>query len=170
MTIDPQQSSAKSSRGLRKLMLGLAFAGAFVTGGLVFSGATLAAEGMAMHEAMGGHGQMHVMMQAHIDKMLTEVAATPDQKARIHEILKGAMGSMGPMHQHMAAIHGDLHRLRTAPTIDRAALENLRAGTIADVGQASKTLVGALADAAEVLTPVQRAKLGTLMAEHHAAK
>jgi len=167
MTLDPASGAAQPRPRPRKLLVAAAFAATFITGGLVFSGATVAAEGVAMHAAMSGHGQMHAMMQAHIDKMLTEVDATADQKARIHEILKGAMQSMGPVHQQLMSAHGDLHRLLIAPTIDRAALEKLRSDSIANVDQASRTLVGALADAAEVLTPDQRAKLGTLMAEHH---
>jgi protein CpxP len=169
MTTEPDSGPAspghRQPRGVRKLLLGVAFAGAFVAGGLVFSGATLAAEGMAMHG--GGHMAMHAMMEGHVDKMLAAVDATPDQKARVHEILKGAMQSMGPLHERLASAHVELHQLLIAPTIDRAALEHLRAEKMADVDQASRTLVQALGDAAEVLTPEQRAKVGKLMAEHH---
>jgi Spy/CpxP family protein refolding chaperone len=165
MTADPNQPSLaarKPGRLVRRLLLGAAFAATFAAGGLVFSGAPAAAVEMAM-----SHAGMHAMMHAHIEKMLTEVEATPDQKARINAILTSAMQSMGPMHQKLASAHGDLHRLLTAPTIDRAALEQLRSERMADFDQASKSLVQSLADAAEVLTPAQRAKLGTLMAEHH---
>ena len=63
--------------------------------------------------------------------------------------------------------HHQLLALITAPTIDRAALENLRAEHIAAADRASKVLAQALADAADVLTPAQRAKLGAMAAEHH---
>lgn len=154
----------------RRLLVGAAFAATFVAGGLVFSGA--AAAGMAMaHCGMGhgaaGHGDMHALMGAHIDKMLTEVGATPDQKSRVQAILKTAMESMGPLHQRMEGTHGDLHRILAAPVIDRAALEQLRAARIADIDQASRSMVKAMADAAEVLTPEQRAKLAAQMAQHH---
>lgn len=69
------------------------------------------------------------------------------------------------LHQTLASLHGRL----TAPTIDRGALELLRSREIAQIDQASKTLVQAFADAAEVLTPAQRAKLAALMGEHQAA-
>ena len=51
--------------------------------------------------------------------------------------------------------------------MDRGALEQLRAGEIGKLDQASRTLVQSMADAAEVLRPDQRAKLASLMAEHH---
>ena len=155
----------------RRLLLGAAFAVTFVAGGLVMSGTPAAAFTMAMeHEAMGGmhgHGAMHAMAMAHLDKMLVSVDATPDQKARIKDILHHGFASIAPLHEKMAATHRDLHRLLAAPTIDRDALERLRAARIADLDQASKVMVQTFADAAEVLSPEQRAKLTTLMAEHH---
>jgi len=39
---------------------------------------------------------------------------------------------------------------------------------MADIDHATKVMVGAMADAAEVLTPAQREKLGAMMAQHHA--
>lgn len=164
MTPTVSVPAAKAPRkGLKALLLAAAFAATFVAGGLTLSGAPA----LAMDMAMGGHGDMHARAHAHLEKMLTEVDATPEQKAKIDAIFKTAFQSMGPVHERLAASHKDLHQLLTAPTIDRGALESLRAARMTDVDQASKTLVGALADAAEVLTPEQRAKLGKLMAAHH---
>jgi Spy/CpxP family protein refolding chaperone len=72
------------------------------------------------------------------------------------------------VHERLAATHGQIHRLLAAPTVDRAALEQLRAARMADMDQASKVLVQAMADAADVLDARQREKLGTMMAQHHA--
>ena len=170
MTTNPIPGGAPKGPLMRRLLVGAAFAATFVAGGLVFSGAATAAAGVAMaHCGMGhagAHGDMHAMMAAHIDKMLTQVGATPDQKSRVQVILNGAMESMGPLHQRLEGTHGDLHRLLAAPVVDRAALEQLRAARIADIDQASQTLVKALADAAEVLSPAQRAKLASQMAQH----
>jgi len=70
------------------------------------------------------------------------------------------------LHSDMGDLHGALITLLTAPTIDRAALEQLRATEIGKLDQASKAAVQAMADAAEVLSPDQRAKLGAMIAEH----
>jgi Spy/CpxP family protein refolding chaperone len=156
--------------GARRLLLGAAFATTFVVGGLTGSGAIAVAADMAESHGMGhgmGHGGMHAMMGAHIDEMLAKLDATPDQSARIHAILKDAMASMGPVHERLAGAHGEIHKLLAAPTIDRGALEQLRAARIADLDRASKVMVQAMADAAEVLTPAQREKLGAMMAQHH---
>jgi Spy/CpxP family protein refolding chaperone len=147
-------------------LLGAALAATFVAGGLTGSGAIAWAADMAQSHAMG-HGDMHAMMGAHIDGMLAKLDVTPEQSSRIHAILKDAMTAMGPVHQRLAGAHGEIHRLLAAPTVDRGALEQLRAARMADIDQASKVMVQAMADAAEVLTPAQRAKLGTMMAEHH---
>lgn len=55
----------------------------------------------------------------------------------------------------------------SAPTIDRAALEQARAGEIAKLGKVSRTMTTSLADAGDVLIPEQTAKLATLVAERH---
>ena len=56
----------------------------------------------------------------------------------------------------MRATRKEIHDLLLADTIDRTALETLRAERLADAEQISKNLVGALADVAEVLSPEQR--------------
>ncbi len=157
--------------GARRLLLAGAFAASFLAGGFVMSGAGAWAADMAMSHAMGhggGHGGMHAAMGVHLDEMLAKVDATPDQKTRINAIMKDAMAAMGPVHERLAATHGEIHRLLAAPTVDRAALEQLRAARMDDIDQASKVLVRAMADAADVLDPGQRQKLGTMMAQHHA--
>lgn len=168
----PSAPRAGMGAGLRRLLLGAAFAATFVAGGVVMSSTPAAAAlTMAMEDAgmggMHGHGHMHAMAQAHIEKMLTAVDATPDQKAGIKSILHKGFESVGPFHDKLASAHGDLHKLLTAPTIDRAALEQLRVARMADFDEASKVMVQTMADAAEVLSPEQRAKLASLMAEHH---
>ncbi len=148
-----------------RALAALAIAGAFLTGGLVLPPLAATAQESAMHAGMGmgDHAKMHEMMAAHLDKMLSEVDATPEQKSKIHAILGQAMASMGGAHERMHARMTEFHAILTAPTIDRGALERLRATTMADLDTHSRTLVTALADAAEVLRPEQRAKLATMM-------
>ena len=55
--------------------------------------------------------------------------------------------------------------LLAEPTVDRAAIEALRAEQVARADAASKRLARALGDAAEVLTPEQRKQLAERIEE-----
>src|SRR5579859_5663235 len=121
---DPIQSETPRRRlgaSLRGLLMGVAFAATFLAGGVVMSSAPAAAFAMAMDQAgmggmhgMHGHAGMHAMMEAHLNKMLTAVDATPDQKEKIKAILHKGFESIGPMHDKMASGHAELHKLLAA--------------------------------------------------------
>jgi uncharacterized membrane protein len=57
--------------------------------------------------------------------------------------------------------------LLTAPTIDRAAIERLRADQIALADAASKRITQAVADASDVLSADQRRKIADFVAALH---
>jgi protein CpxP len=159
----PAARPARNPR--RRWLIGVALIGAFAAGGLTLPVIAVQAQDAAMSGMMGGpgHGAMQGAMMAHIAQMLDKVGASPEQKSRIAAILHDGFGSMGAMHADMHATHARLHDLLTAPVVDRQALEALRASQIAAFDQASRKLVDAMADAAEVLTPSQRAKLAQIM-------
>ena len=119
---------------------------------------------MQMH--MGGAGDMHAMAMSHVTQMLDAVGASDDQKTKIGAILHAGFEPMAKMHEDMEGTHKALHQILAAPTVDRAALEQLRAAEVARIDSASRAATGAMADAAEVLRPDQRAKLVALAAEH----
>ena len=160
----PKPNRGGRSRG--RWLAGVALVAAFVAGGVTLPLVAASAQDAAMHHMMGGHGGTHAMAMAHVTKMLDQVGASPDQKSRIEAILHAGFAPMADLHRGMAQTHASLHAILTAPAIDRAALEQLRAAEIARIDEASRTLTKAVADAAEVLTPEQRAKLATLMSEH----
>ena len=123
--------------------------------------------GMQMHGMMhGSSGDMHAKAMGHVTQMLDAVDASDDQKTKIGSILHTGFEPMGKLHEDMGATHKTLHQILAAPTVDRAALEQLRAAQIARIDSASRAATGAMADAAEVLRPDQRAKLVTLAAQH----
>ena len=164
MTEATHPTGSRRKTWLRPLLIAGALAVSFGAGAV---GATVAPEAAAAAKHHASRAGMHAMGAAHLDKMLNEAGATPDQKARIKDITTRAFATMKPLHGRMHDTHKAAHDILAAPTIDRAALERLRAERMADFDQTSKVMVAALADSAEVLTPAQRAKLAAAMAAKH---
>ena len=122
------------------------------------------------HSSGGHHGPMTGDSQRHLEHMqamLTKIGASDAQKAQIDGILKPAFDEMKAAHESHSAAFKQFHEAITAPSIDRARLESLRAGQLKSLDDASKRLVTAISDAAEVLTPDQRAALAKRIEEHH---
>jgi protein CpxP len=114
---------------------------------------------------MGEHAvEMHL---DHMQAMLTKIGASEAQKAQIDGILKPALNDMQAVHKAHFAAFKQFHEVITAPSIDRARLESLRAEQVKSLDEASKRLVTALGDAAEALSPEQRAALVQEATKHH---
>ena len=102
-------------------------------------------------------------MDEHVERMVkhfaVEVDATPEQKDKLTAIAKGAARELVPMAGQIKLARQQAIDLMGAETVDRAAIEKLRAEQIALMDAASKRLTQTLADAADVLTVEQRRKL-----------
>ncbi len=102
-------------------------------------------------------------IEARIERMVKHVAieidATQEQQEKITALATAVAIDLKPVHDRLRASGKELHELLLADTIDRAALERLRAERLADAERISKNLVSALADVAEVLSPEQRQAL-----------
>lgn len=112
----------------------------------------------------GGRGPIDpAEAQEHAEHMVGHLAwavdATPEQKQKLTVIATAMMKDLLPVHEKMHAARARAVDLLRAPQTDRAALETLRAEQIALADGVSKRLAQGLADAADVLTPQQRAKL-----------
>jgi protein CpxP len=116
------------------------------------------------HGPMSGKSEHHL---EHVQAMLTKIGASDSQKAQIDGILKPALADMKAAHQAHSAAFKQFHDAITASSIDRARLESLRADQLKSFDETSKRLVTAISDAAEVLTPEQRATLAKKIEEHH---
>ena len=99
-------------------------------------------------------------IEARIERMVKHVAieidATLEQQEKITALVTAAAKDLKPVHDRMRATGKEIHDLLLADTIDRTALETLRAERLADAEQISKDLVSALADVAEILSLEQR--------------
>jgi len=133
--------------------LAVAWAGDFGRGmdGFSMSGRHFMLSSMGHHR--GGFGERR------LDYMLEAIDATPEQAEKIKTIVKDARGDMRSTADGFMDARDQFADILGAATIDRAAAEKLRSERIQAIDEASKKLTTALLDAAEVLTPQQRAEL-----------
>ena len=104
-------------------------------------------------------------MEERIERLVKYVGGTPQQKDRLIAIASAAMNELRPLREQLRGARRRGMELLAAPVIDRPALEQLRAAQIQTADAASRRMVQAMADAAEVLTPEQRAKAGERIRE-----
>lgn len=162
----PEDQSGKrracGGRGYRRrglVMLGAALAIGLVGFGIGrATGGRWHGQGFGMHQQLDGEAVTR-RAEAGINRMLSAVDGTPEQKAKIGEIAKGAIKDLQPMRETLKGSRDKLAAALKAEKVDRAAIEQLRGEQLALGETASKRASQALADAAEVLTPAQRATL-----------
>jgi Spy/CpxP family protein refolding chaperone len=92
-----------------------------------------------------------------------EIDASADQQAKLETIVKSAVTDLFPMREKMVTARQRARELLTQATVDRAAIEKLRAEQVATMDGVSKRIAQAVGDAADVLTPDQRRKLGDML-------
>lgn len=157
-----QQTTPRS--GKRRVLIGSLVAGAIVA---LAGGAFAVAHGeRGMHGGSGmGFDRISDHFRTHVAHVLEEVDATPEQQAQVKSIVDAAAKDLETLRAQHGSAHRELHDTLTAPAIDRVRLESLRASHVAALDVASKRCLTALADAADVLTPEQRAQLGEKMAK-----
>jgi periplasmic protein CpxP/Spy len=106
---------------------------------------------------------IEAFVDARADRMIrhlaVEIDATNEQQDKLKAILHDTVKGVLPVREKMLAARATARELLTQPTIDRAALEKLRADQIATHEAVSKQVVQAVADAADALTPEQRRKI-----------
>lgn len=92
-------------------------------------------------------------------RMLDDIDATKEQEDKLEAIMDQLHDDVRPLMRGFRDTREDLAELLGAATIDREAVEKLRAERVAAVDEASRKVTAALLEAAEVLTPEQRAEL-----------
>jgi protein CpxP len=147
----------------------LAGVGAFAATAGDFGGGERMRFGMGPGHGMnadwrGGPGEgMHASWRGGpgfgIDRILDEIDATDEQQDKLEDIFDAARDEIRPLMRDFRDSHEELAELLAAPTVDGAALETMRADRVAAIDNATKKLTAALLQAAQVLTPEQRAEL-----------
>ena len=150
-----QDNAAKTTgRKRRPRWILMTIAGALV---LVVGGMTWSAVAYSKRSWDGERFERFVEWK--VEDMLDEVDASDDQRERVRAIATAALADMGEFRDFRRAGREALVEALTQETVDREALEALRQSKLETADRASQRLLTALADAAEVLTPAQRAEL-----------
>jgi protein CpxP len=172
---NPDPIPVRGNRGSRRGLFVTALLAVALLAGLTGNMLTTAfGQGYAWHHFGMRHGGIFggtltpAQVDDRIDRMTKHMAieldATADQQVRIANIAKAAAGDLRTLREKAQATRSQAVTLLTAPTIDRTAIERLRAEQIGLAETASKRIAQALADAAEVLNPEQRRKVADWIA------
>ena len=121
----------------------------------------------------GGHGMMMFggppeHMGRRIDHMLDGLNATDAQRAQIKRIAMAAAADLRAQRDAGKGLREKSLQIFSAPNVDAAAAESVRAQMQAQHDQASRRTLQALLEVSKVLTPEQRAKLGERMKQRGA--
>lgn len=165
-----QPDSGKPRRPWRRLaiaaVIGSMAAGvgltAFAHGGGPFGGGGH----RGWHMGPGGQTDPEAMkrrVDASVRWMLADINATEAQQQRIAGIVEATMKEMAPLREKHREARRSVMELLAKPTVDRAAIESIRAQEIQSADAMSKRFVQSLTEVAEVLTPEQRAQLAEKM-------
>jgi len=120
--------------------------------------------GAGMHHGPGMHGGMGWRgdgMRA--ERMLDLAGASPEQRAKVHQIMRTAHDDLQKQHEAGRAMRQDMAQLMAAPKLDAAAIEAARQRMSAHHDGVSKRMTQAMVEAGSVLTPEQREKVATAM-------
>jgi Spy/CpxP family protein refolding chaperone len=141
--------------------------GALLAGGIFASTGKVIAAGRLL--AAGGHSGHHFAASDPelareradfaVEWVLGRVDATDAQIEQVKSVVGSSLDEIWPLAEQHRTNRQALVTELSQPTIDRAAIEEIRKAELELAEQASSRLVGALADIAEVLTPEQRNQL-----------
>ena len=98
-------------------------------------------------------------IERRVNRVLGAVDASTEQRQKVRSIFEAAAKDLYPIRQKRMETRKQICEALAAATIDRAKIEQLRTERMKLADDASKRLTAAITDAAEVLTPAQRADL-----------
>lgn len=170
-----ETNETQPTAGKPRPRLGRIALAALVTVGVAgaFAGSAIGGDWSSRAQGPGHHrmmfaasfdpAQMDERIGKMVDHLAIEIDATDEQKTQLKTIFVDAANDLMPLREKAGdrgEAAAELIGLLTQPTVDRAAVETFRADKIALADEASRRVADALVDAAEVLTPEQREKVG----------
>ena len=115
------------------------------------------------HRGMSIDGVLNnsILMNSIIETVVNHVVpdGSAQQKAGLGNIVKATLQDLRPIHEQNKVLKGQIKTLLQQHTIDRNALEQWRQDEMRLADSASKRILQAVADCADILTPEQRVKL-----------
>jgi Spy/CpxP family protein refolding chaperone len=139
------------------------FAGLAALGGLGLLGAQAQARGWGHHGGPLDAEEMARRLDWRIGRLVKDIGGTPEQKTRLVAIASAARADLQPLREQARQARLKAMDLLAAPSIDKAALEQLRMTQQQLSDASSRRRLQAMIEAADVLTPEQRLKVAARM-------
>ena len=159
--LEPAAPQARRPRYLRAALIGAVLVGVGAVSG--FAAGTVNGMPFWMMSAAAEHGLNPERVAKHIDRRvdraLGRVDATDEQRDKVAGIFKTTFNDLTALGIKPGEVHDKVFALLRADTIDPAAFEALRAEQVSMADAASKRVVQAMTEAAQILTPEQRREL-----------
>jgi protein CpxP len=166
----PETTAPKSRRPRRwrgvllgTLLLGVGVASGFAAG--TVNGMPFWMMNAAVHHGLSPE-RVAKRIDRRVDRALDRVDATTEQREKVSGIFKGAFNDLTALGIKPWETREKVLTLMRADTVDPAAFEALRAEQISMADTASKRVVQAMTEAAQVLTPEQRRELADRWERH----
>ncbi|MFM2449493.1 MAG: hypothetical protein RIS44_1943 [Pseudomonadota bacterium] len=133
---------------------------------LVALASSIAQSAWAQPGGSGMHGGMWGAHPQQMERLLSSIQATDDQKARIQQIMKKAMNDMAGQREAGRTLREKARAIFSAPTVDANAAEQLRQQMLAQHDQKSRRMMSAMLEVSQVLTREQRVQMAQQMQRH----
>ena len=162
---EPHTKSPKRRPFLKGLLAG------GLAGSLIAGGAAFAQQGGHPHfwkagckhrQAMRDPGVMRERADYMVERTLSRIDATPEQREQVKSIVRGAIDDLLALREQHDANRKAMVAALTQPEVDRNELDRIRSAEVALVDEGSKRIVTALADSARILDPEQRVQLAEM--------
>ena len=115
--------------------------------------------GFGWHDGHGFGGLTPGRIERMVNRLGWAVDASSEQKQKLMVIVQRAADDLRPLREKRLEARKQLGEVLAAPQVDRGKLEALRTDHVRLADQASQRITTAIAEAADVLTPTQRADL-----------